>query len=171
MPPADAVPPPVSAAASEQAEPKAAEAAAVGAAAVAAGGIAAAAGGSDRHEEPVAVGHAAPVERSRSARGGTGHPVSRAVRTVLSLLASLIKLIGTVAALILIIYIVFVVGQANPANKLTGFITEWAHRLNLGLDGLFRPPGPDLTVLVNYGVAALVWFLVCVLVARVLRKL
>jgi hypothetical protein len=110
---------------------------------------------------------ASPAKPGRTAPGQAG----RTVRRLLRLIASVIKLIGLVVALILVVHVIFVAGHANPANYLTAFISTWAASLNLGLSNLFTPKDALVAVVIDYGIAAVLWWVVCGLVARILRRL
>lgn len=157
-----------------------------GAAAVAAGAGAVAAGAAAVHghrsgrdaAEPAPADqartnhrHAAPASAPAKTRRSAGAQTARALRRLLKLIATLVRLIGVVAAVILVVYVIFIAGHANPANYLTAFVSGWAHQLNLGLDTLFTPKDALLAVVVDYGIAAILWLVVTGLVARILRRL
>lgn len=93
-----------------------------------------------------------------------------AARRVLGWLASLVLLVCRLIALLLVLYLVFVWGHANPANRWTIVVTEWAKRLNLGLGNLFSQPDPRISVTINYALAAIIWLVIGTLVSRVIRR-
>lgn len=93
------------------------------------------------------------------------------VRRVLNTLASLVKLVCWLIALLMVLYIAFVAGRANPANAWTQVVTTWAHRLNLGLGNLFTLSDPVITVLVNYGIAAIIWLIIGGVASRLIRRI
>ncbi len=86
-------------------------------------------------------------------------------------LASLLRIVGLVIVAILVLHIVLTLLDANPANFLTQFVSEWAAMFNLGLGDLFTPTQPKLAVTLNYGVAAIVWLVVTTLVVRLVRRI
>jgi hypothetical protein len=90
---------------------------------------------------------------------GRGGPTLVA-RRGLEWLAGAVTLVSWLLVLLLALYIVFVAGQANLANPWTGVVSTWAERLNLGLGHLFTLPDPRVTVLVNYGIAAIIWLII-----------
>ena len=148
---------------------------AAGAGAAAATGAAASQNRESRHRtegrEPAvhAVGRepsAAPAKPRRS----TGQQIGSAARRILKVIASVIGWIGVLAALILVLYVIFTYGHANPANYLTAFISDWAHRLNLGLGNLFMPKDPLIALILDYGIAAIIWLVVTRLIARLLQR-
>ncbi|HEX2497959.1 MAG: hypothetical protein ACRDWG_07410 [Actinomycetes bacterium] len=71
--------------------------------------------------------------------------------------ASLIWLIAVVIALILVLHIVLVFVEANPNNEVVDFINDAARNLVWVFGGLFDVANDKLQVLLNYGVAALVY--------------
>jgi hypothetical protein len=92
------------------------------------------------------------------------------VPRVLGALAGLVRLVCRLIALLLVLYIGFVWGGANPANSWTIVVTEWAQRLNLGLGNLFSQPDPRVAVLINYGIAVVIWLVVGTVLSRLLRR-
>lgn len=91
-------------------------------------------------------------------------------RRLLGALASLVRLVCRLIALLLVLYIAFVWGRANPANSWTVVVTNWAQRLNLGLGNLFSQPDPRVAVLINYGIAVVIWLVVGTVLSRLLRR-
>jgi hypothetical protein len=95
----------------------------------------------------------------------------RATRTrIAATLAAVIRIVGWAAVLILVAHIVLTLGDANPANSITRFVASWADRLELGFRGLFTPADVRLGIVVNYGLAALVWLVASSVVAGVVRR-
>lgn len=92
-------------------------------------------------------------------------------RRPLGWLASLVKLVCWLIALLMVVYIVFTVGHANPANPWAVFVSRWSWQFNLGLGNLFAFGQPWLTVLVDYGAAAIIWLIVGSLLSRLIRKI
>jgi hypothetical protein len=90
---------------------------------------------------------------------------------VLGGLASLVRLVCWLIALLMVLYLVLVWGNANPANGWTIVVTEWAHRLNLGLGNLFSPPDPRIALTINYLIATAVWLLAGSLAYRLIRRI
>lgn len=96
------------------------------------------------------------VGLGRSSRGRS----NVVVRQGLGWLGSAVTLVSWLIALLLALHIVFVVGQADPNKPWTSVVSTWAARLDLGLGHLFAFSDPRLTVLVNYGIAAIVWLII-----------
>ncbi|MEU7894401.1 hypothetical protein AB0B45_16265 [Nonomuraea sp. NPDC049152] len=81
-----------------------------------------------------------------------------------------VKVVSRVAALILVLYIAFRIFPTNPANSLVQFVESFATSLSLGLYDLFRLADARWQVLVNYGLAALVWLIMGSAVASLIRR-
>ena len=87
---------------------------------------------------------------------------------VLGGLASLVRIVTVVFAAVLVIHVVLVVASANPENGVAQAIAAAADHLTLGLGDLFAPSSPSLAVILNYGLPAVVWLIVGIIVARLL---
>ena len=81
------------------------------------------------------------------------HPRIRAVRTI----NAVIHLICVLFAFVLALHIVLVFGQANSGNGFAQLISQWSSGVSLGLRNLFTPDGEKLRVLLNEGLAAIIW--------------
>jgi hypothetical protein len=82
-----------------------------------------------------------------------------------------LRIIGLVIVAILVLYILFTLLQANPANELTQLIARLADLFDLGLSNLFLIGDKMVQVLLNYGTAALLWYLITIVVVRLVRRL
>lgn len=85
--------------------------------------------------------------------------------------ANVLRVIGLVIVAILVLHILFTLLQANPGNELTQLIARGAALFDLGLSDLFLVGDPMVRVLVNYGFAALLWYLITIVVVRLVRRL
>jgi hypothetical protein len=92
-------------------------------------------------------------------------------RRPLGWLASLVKLVCWLIALLLVVYIVFTVGHANPGNPWAIFVARWSWQFNLGLGNLFAYGAPWMTVLINYGMAAIIWLIIGAVLSRLIRRI
>ncbi|MEC3975114.1 hypothetical protein [Amycolatopsis sp. H20-H5] len=90
---------------------------------------------------------------------------------VFSVLASIARWVGLVFAALLVLHIIFVIGEANGDNGIVSFVRGWADSLTLGFKDMFTPADAKLRVLINYGIAAVFWLVVSVIVARILRRI
>jgi hypothetical protein len=84
--------------------------------------------------------------------------------------ARAIVLIGTVVALILVAGILLVVLGANASNGLVKAIYDAGKFLAGPFAGLFKPSDAKLKIAVNWGLAAVVWYALARVIARVLVR-
>jgi hypothetical protein len=85
-------------------------------------------------------------------------------------IARVVRLIATVVALILVAGIVLVLLKANGSNEIVKAVHDAARWLAGPFDGMFNLSGKRVETAVNWGVAAVVWFLVGHLIARVIAR-
>jgi len=82
-------------------------------------------------------------------------------------IARLINLIASLVALVLIAGIALVVLKANPSNEIVKAVEDAARWLAGPFDGMFSLKKHTTEIAVNWGVAAVVWFLLGRLIARI----
>lgn len=90
----------------------------------------------------------------------------RTVRTV----NGVINLVCGVFAVVLAVHIVLVLLEANPRNGFASFVEDFAGAVSLGLRGLFTPDSGKLAVLLNNGLAALIWLLIAAALTYAIRQ-
>jgi len=88
---------------------------------------------------------------------------------VLGLVARVIVLIASIVFLIIAIGIVLIVLGANPGNAVVQAVTSAARFLVGPFDGLFTVGNQKLETAINWGIAAFVWLILGILLARLLR--
>jgi uncharacterized membrane protein YjfL (UPF0719 family) len=76
----------------------------------------------------------------------------------------------TAVALVLIVGIVLVLLEANRSNDIVQVVRDAASFLAGPFDGLFRLDKQKVETAVNWGVAAVVWYLLGRLIARLLLR-
>src|SRR5215470_12610338 len=86
-------------------------------------------------------------------------------------ISALIWLIAVVAAVIIILHIVFVLFSANTGNTFVSFIADAARNLAWFFRDLFTLKDKKLEVVVNYGLAVVVYLAVGRVIARGLSSL
>ena len=117
---------------------------------------------------------AAPVSgssvRFREHRGGVAAAVRvrRAVETIMNGLAVVVRLVACVFAVILLVRIGLAFVAVNPHNVIVEWIVRFANVLVWGFRDLFLPADPRIGLVANYGLAAVFWVVVGVIVAWVL---
>ena len=86
-------------------------------------------------------------------------------------LGNVLRIVGMLIVTVLVVHIVLTLLGANPENGLTQLIRDAADTFNLGLSDLFLPQDPRLAVILNYGTAALIWFVITTVVVRIVRRI
>ena len=86
------------------------------------------------------------------------------------LLAGVVRWVCLIFALIVVMHIVLVVAEANPANGIVQFAGNWADELTLGVNDLFTPSDPKLQVLINFGIAAMLWLIISSVGSKIIRR-
>jgi hypothetical protein len=96
--------------------------------------------------------------------------VGSTTRRGMDALANVLRIVGMLIVLVLVVHIALTLLDANPANDLATRIRDAADVLNLGLANLFLPADPKIGVVLNYGTAALIWFVITSVVVRLVRR-
>jgi hypothetical protein len=97
--------------------------------------------------------------------------VAPVARRGVDTVANVLRIIGLVIVAILVLHILFTLLQANPDNSLTRLIARGADVFDLGLSNLFLIGDKSVQVILNYGTAALLWYLIMVVVVRLVRRM
>lgn len=84
--------------------------------------------------------------------------------------ARVITGIGVLFAVIEVVYILMILFGANRTNSFFHFIQSLAEPLALFFPGLFTLDNYNLSVIVNYGLAAVFWIVVASLIARLVSR-
>lgn len=111
------------------------------------------------------------AETGTQRKANTSQDLRALASKSMSLAASVIKILCTIFAAILVVHIVLTVAAANPQNGITTFFANAADSLTLGIGDLFLPASESLKVILNYGLAAVVWLVIGAVVARILNAL
>ena len=89
-------------------------------------------------------------------------------RRGLAMLGGLARLVCWLIALLLVLFIVFHVGGANPLNPWAVVVGQWAPRFDLGLANLFK--GTPYSLVINFGIAAIIWLIIGSVLGKLLRR-
>lgn len=84
--------------------------------------------------------------------------------------ANIVRVVVGVVVAIFVLHILFTVFDANQGNEFVSFVYGAAKVLVLGLGDVFTPDDALLGVVLNYGLAALVYLVVGQLVIKMLRR-
>jgi len=93
-----------------------------------------------------------------------------AVGIALGLLARIVRILTWILVAIIVLAIVFAVLEANRHNVIVSTVGDVAKSLVGPFDRLFTPPDPKVRIAVNWGVAALVYLLVGLLIASLIAR-
>jgi hypothetical protein len=85
-------------------------------------------------------------------------------------LARFFILLGTAVAAVLVLGIVLVVLEANTSNAIVEAVRDAARFLAGPFDGLFTLDSNKAEKAVNWGIAAVVWYAVARVIARLLLR-
>jgi hypothetical protein len=83
-------------------------------------------------------------------------------------LARVVQFVVSIVVLIIVAGILLVVLKANPANSIVSEVHSWARWLAGPFDGMFSFRNANTAVAVNWGIAAVVYLFVGVLVVRLI---
>ena len=97
--------------------------------------------------------------------------VGSTTRRGIDALGNVLRIVGMLIVIVLVVHIVLTLLDANPANGLAALVRDAANTFNLGLSDLFMPADPKLAVVLNYGTAALIWYVITVVVVRLVRRI
>ena len=84
--------------------------------------------------------------------------------------ANVIRIVTGVVVAVFVLHILFVVFDANQGNEFVSFIYGLAQVLVLGLGDVFTPDDALLGVILNYGLAALVYLVIGRLIIKAIRR-
>ena len=84
--------------------------------------------------------------------------------------ANIIRVVVGLIVTIFVLHILFVVFHANHGNEFVSFVYMLAKTFVLGLGDVFTPNDAVLGVVLNYGLAALVYAVLGQLIIKLLRR-
>lgn len=96
--------------------------------------------------------------------------VRSSTRRGAGMLAALLRVAGLAIVAVLVLHVVLTLLRANPEVWLVSWVAQLADLFDLGLSALFQPADPGLAVTLNYGTAALIWFVITAVVVRLVRR-
>jgi hypothetical protein len=124
----------------------------------------------EREKEPPEPGRVAGTGRRRP-----GHAAREGLRTgvrrVTDTAANLVRVLAMIICVLLALHIAFVVFSANPGNSIVRTVNDWADWFAWRFRDIFVPKDERVGVLVNYGIAAVVYLVAGRVVASLIRRL
>jgi hypothetical protein len=114
----------------------------------------------------------APARRGPGRRGRVrdGNGLRTGVRRVSDTAAGLVRVLAMIICVLLALHIAFVVFSANPDNAIVRTVNTWADWFAWRFRDMFVPKDERVAVLVNYGIAAVVYLVVGRVVAGLIRR-
>jgi hypothetical protein len=91
--------------------------------------------------------------------------------SVARVLIAIVRIVCGVFALILVAHIILVGLDANPNNGFFRVVDDWSGAVSLGFRGLFTPANAKVQVLLNDGLAAIVWLIISAVATYLLSQL
>ncbi|GLY74543.1 hypothetical protein Airi01_028100 [Actinoallomurus iriomotensis] len=131
-------------------------------------------------EEPGASGRpdpAAPTDAATATRREPGHRARDAeslrtgVRRVSGRAADLVRILAMIICVLLALHIAFVVFSANRDNSIVRTVNDWADWFAWRFRDMFVPKDERVGVLVNYGIAAVVYLIAGRVAAALIRRI
>jgi hypothetical protein len=123
----------------------------------------------ERETEASESPHAARRGPGRRARDGNG--LRTGVRRVSDTAAGLVRILAMIICVLLALHIAFVVFSANRDNAIVRTVNDWADWFAWRFRDMFVPKDERVGVLVNYGIAAVVYLVAGRVVANLIRRL
>jgi hypothetical protein len=130
---------------------------------------------SDQTPEEESTAKTAP-ETTTTARHGRraptreGNGLRAGVRRVSDTAAGLVRVLAMIICVLLALHIAFVVFSANPDNAIVRTANTWADWFAWRFRDMFVPEDERVAVLVNYGIAAVVYLVAGRVVAGLIRR-
>jgi uncharacterized protein involved in cysteine biosynthesis len=110
-----------------------------------------------------------PIRESRQ-EGTRGAAGARAPERAAGLLVRIVQFVVAIVVLIIVAGILLVVLDANASNSIVSEVHDWARWLTGPFDGMFSFHSADDAIAVNWGIAAGVYLVIGVLIARLLGR-
>jgi hypothetical protein len=135
--------------------------------------------GGDQETPTVPVPRTAPdaEDPARSERQGSrrrareGNGLRTGVRRVSDTAAAAVRVIAMIICVLLALHIAFVVFSANHDNSIVRTVNDWADWFAWRFRDIFVPKDERVGVLVNYGIAAVVYLIVGRVLAGLIRRI
>jgi hypothetical protein len=110
-------------------------------------------------------------ERRRGRRGRGGNGLRGGVRRISDAAATLVRIIAMIICVLLALHIAFVIFSANDGNSIVRTVNDWADWFAWRFRDMFVPKDERVGVLVNFGIAAVVYLIAGRIVAGLIRRI
>ena len=114
---------------------------------------------------------ASDAPRGPARRTREGHGLRTGLRRASDLAASLVRILAMIICVLLALHIAFVVFSANHDNAIVRTVNDWADWFAWRFRDMFVPKDERVGVLVNYGIAAVVYLVAGRVVANLISRI
>jgi hypothetical protein len=121
-------------------------------------------GGAGKEDPATGTGRRQPGHRAREGQR-TG------LRRVTDTAANVVRVVAMIICVLLALHIAFVVFSANPANPIVRTVNDRAQGFAWEFRDIFTPKDERVAVLVNYGIAAVVYLIAGRVAAGLIRRI
>src|SRR4051812_14597892 len=111
------------------------------------------------------------VRRGPGRRARDGNGLRTGVRRASDLAANLVRILAMIICVLLALHIAFVVFSANQDNAIVRTVNDWADWFAWRFRDMFVPKDERVGVLVNYGIAAVVYLLAGRVLGSLIRRI
>jgi hypothetical protein len=117
-----------------------------------------------------ASGSSRTVRRGPGRRARNGNGLRTGVRRASDVAANLVRILAMIICVLLALHIAFVVFSANQDNAIVRTVNDWADWFAWRFRDMFVPKDERVGVLVNYGIAAVVYLLAGRVLGSLIRR-
>jgi hypothetical protein len=110
------------------------------------------------------------AHRAARRRPRDGNGLRTGVRRASDLAASLVRILAMIICVVLALHIAFVAFSANQDNAIVRTVNDWADWFAWRFRDMFVPKDERVGVLVNYGIAAVVYLLAGRVLGSLIRR-
>jgi hypothetical protein len=130
-------------------------------------------GESDSAQEPDAdaSGPSRTARRGPGRRARNGNGLRTGLGRASDLAANLVRILAMIICVLLALHIAFVVFSANQDNTIVRTVNDWADWFAWRFRDMFVPKDERVGVLVNYGIAAVVYLLAGRVLGSLIRRI
>jgi hypothetical protein len=111
------------------------------------------------------------TRRRSGRRTRDGNGLRTGVRRVSDRAADLVRVLAMIICVLLALHIAFVVFSANQDNAIVRTVNDWADWFAWRFRDMFVPKDERVGVLVNYGIAAVVYLIAGRVVSSLIRRI
>jgi hypothetical protein len=111
------------------------------------------------------------TRRTSRRRPREGDGLRGGVRRASDMAANAVRIVAMIICVLLALHIAFAVFRANDGNAIVRTVNDWADWFAWRFRDIFVPKDERVGVLVNYGIAAIVYLIVGRVLASLIRRI